>query len=452
MAAPVQLEALLKRTEGLERRAQFARAFGKSFACTLLTLPVAAVCTRLGGLSFLLTGGLTALLAAGVAWFLALRRLARFDPRTLRAAADARLGGHGVLLALGAAHASSRWQALVEESAHGLIAMDPGPRFPRPAGRCLQGSVAVLLLALLFAFWPVGEQAFSGSHESVAPNSENLTAPVPQSEHALPASPQPKGEFALTINPLKVLPGADALVTWAWTPRQKSLVPCLLHCVALVRDPEGTEDLGFGPGVRPLPLDVDLELGPDAQETGERHEDSLRRWLAGAGVQGGGSFVLCVLGVARRANGAEIEFRSPEVRVEVDALPVASAASPSMSAALEAVPSEAPAGKDKPRRGVGGDGREINLGDAEELGRARLVAKAVKPLLAGSATRRKEVEVFERAAGERAPRASPPRVSAPSERRPVLEVAARRGLRALHAADELRLIDEYFRTSAANGR
>lgn len=453
MAAPFQLQELLRRTEALERRALFLGALGRLLACTLVALPVAALATRFGGLSFLFTGGVAVLGAVVVACVFASRHVATMGARELLGRADARLGGEGVLLALGSASHASSWHAVVEESARRLVELDSGPCFPRPSGRSLHGSMASLLLALLVVFWPEAPPANPDLPGSSAAADGITAARERTQEHSGPAADtEPAGEFALAVTPAKIRHGEDALVTWSWTPRRKSPRPFKLHCVALVRDPDGTEDLGFGPGARPLPLEKEIDLGPDTKGVIERHEDALRRWLAGAGVQGGGTFALSILGIARHENGAEIEFRSPEVRVEVDAPPVASAVANAKSATLEATPAEAPAGKDKPRRGVGGDGRDINLGDAEELGQARLVSRAVKPLLAGAATRRKEVEVFERTAGQRAPRVTPPKSAPPPGAEPVLEVAARRGLRALHAADELRLIDEYFRTSAAIGR
>jgi hypothetical protein len=345
------------------------------------------------------------------------------------------------------------WWPLVEAQALQVLSQDRGPQSPRLSARALLCITLCLGLTACIIFWPVG------ASEDAPQAEESLLAAEHSSPTTSPAEPvttqsaaDPLGRLTLSADAVRLSVGSDCKVRWRYEPQRASLQPLSMHCLALVRDQEHSLDVGFGAGTKPWPLDAVIELGIAAPQGVSAFEDSLRRWIEGACGEVSGSFKVSVLGLARRADGTEIQWQSPEIAIEVDAPAMAVVATASKQASVDMQPSEAPAGKDKPRRGVGGDGRDVAMGDAEELGRARLHAKAVKPLLASAATRKKEVEVFERSAAPVTPRERKPEPSAGARAGVVQPVDATSGLRAEHDAESLRLIDEYFRSSAASGR
>jgi|GEM_PF-7123672 len=436
-----------------ERRAFKWQAFGRALGISVMLLPLGALIARIGDVAAVAALGSASAMALTWAAFSARRRAAAITDCELCSAVDARLHGHGVLVSLRQSHEASLWWPLVEAQAQKVLTQDRGPLRPKLSVQALLRIMLCLGLTACITFWSVG------SNEDAPQAGETLLAAEPSSPTTSPTEPfttqsavDPMGRLTLSADAVRLSVGSDSKVRWRYEPQRPSLQPLAMHCLALVRDQERSEDFGFGAGAKPWPLDAVIELGPDGPHGVSAFEDSLRRWIEGACGEVSGSFKVSVLGLARRADGTEIQWQSPEIAIEVDAPATAVVASASKPAAVEMQPTEAPAGQDKPRRGVGGDGRDVAMGDAEELGRARLHAKAVKPLLASAATRKKEVEVFERSAAPVTPREKKHEPFAEARAGVVLPVNATSGLRAEHDAESLRVIDEYFRSSAASGR
>lgn len=400
-----------------------------------------------------LLGGAVFLLA--IAALAALRVRRGVDARLLTSALDARCDAQGALLTLGTVPAQSRFAPLIAAQAAAALERDPGalPLVLRRAS--LMRLVLSVVAAAVLACWPQGAVARESSTDQEPPQSAvpNTDAVAGALRPDAPQAPVPAGDLLLEAERRVLGRDDDMLLRVSWMQTSAAGAAAPLRFVALLSDGHSGADLGFGRDQRPVRLTQESELRT-TRPWSELHFDlSARALLRQSGVEGDGLVRLCVVALARLSDGSEFEVRSAALSLNLVTEKSVPPQTMMAKVALEPRPMSVPQGSRQPRAGLGGGGGDIELGAPEELGKATLVRKAVKPIVTDEGLIEKEVDVLERAPGapvKPMPDEQPREESAPAA---VPRQQEQPGLRARWSAAELRLIERYFRRlRPASGR
>ncbi|MSR75108.1 MAG: hypothetical protein EXS14_06540 [Planctomycetes bacterium] len=444
MLAAHLLEPVLARALRRDaRRAALNKAVRSSVRAAPLAALVAAVAVFLELPTAVASGcaGVSLLcIALAAVW----RSFQGVDMRRLLHDLDTRCHGAGALMALRCLTVEARFAPLVMAHAAAALQRDPGAlRVPR-AG-LLRLSVW-LLLAFVIAWWPQGVASLTAQTRATsAPDGSESAAAHAAAEGRATSGAHPEANLSLALE-RRVLPqGQDEPLHITFTQLSASDVETPVRFIALFSDGFDGADQGYGRDQRPVRLDAQARLTREGPWASETSSISLRELLRTARVEGSGLVSLEVRAMARLASGADFEVCSAPLTFTLADAGSAVPEEAMVPVTLERQQAATSAGMEQPKLGLGGGGGAVKLGAAEELGKATLVPKAVKPLVSEGNTLDKEVDVYEREAGGVAAPPTPKAQASTAGSSTLLPQTERTGLRAKWNAAELRLIERYFR-------
>lgn len=449
--------SLQQRIASALRRDTLRCALGHGARAALRAAPLAALIAALcsfAGLAALASFGVGCAAVLLVFVALALRAAQRADQAQLLCQLDARCTGHGVLSTVDSVAESAYFAPLVLAQAAAALQRDPGALRWRVQRAQAMRFGMWLLLAFALSWWPQGAAAMQAN--ALAPSAATAAqgTVVSDSVATAAAAQRPAGSITLGLERRVLVPGDDAPLHIEWIQTAAAAAAADVRFVALFSDGFDGADHGYGRDQRPVRLEASARLQSDGPFVAVHSTASLRQLLQVVHIEGPGLVSMEVRALAHLQDGSEFEVRSAALTFTLAEAGSAAPLEMPVRVAVEPQASPSSSGMEQPKKGVGGGAGPVKSGEAEELGKATLVPKAVKPLVNDSGMVDKEVDVFQREAGEAAKVPPPLRGAEPKTDLQQVPLPERGGLRATWNASELRLIQRYFRRlqGGAGGR